>query len=94
MNRLPPLKALQAFESAGRHLSFTLAAQELNVTPGAISQQIRQLEEFSGQRNQIFGLGEEKDNVDLQKNGLDAYIERPVSKEKILPQLKVFDVAG
>jgi len=46
MKRLPPLKALQAFESAGRHLSFTLAAQELNVTPGAISQQIRQLEEF------------------------------------------------
>jgi len=46
MKRLPPLKSLQAFESAGRHLSFTLAAQELNVTPGAISQQIRQLEEF------------------------------------------------
>ena len=46
MNKLPPLKALQAFESAGRHLSFTLAAKELNVTPGAISQQIRQLEEF------------------------------------------------
>jgi len=46
MNRLPPLKSLQAFESAGRHLSFTGAAQELNVTPGAISQQIRLLEEF------------------------------------------------
>ena len=46
MKRLPPLKSLQAFESAGRHLSFTRAAQELNVTPGAISQQIRQLEEF------------------------------------------------
>ena len=46
MKKLPPLKALQAFESAGRHLSFTLAAKELNVTPGAISQQIRQLEEF------------------------------------------------
>jgi len=46
MNRLPPLKALQAFESAGRHLSFTAAAAELNVTPGAISQQIRMLEEF------------------------------------------------
>jgi LysR family glycine cleavage system transcriptional activator len=42
------LKSLQAFESAGRRLSFTLAAQELNVTPGAISQQIRQLEEFLG----------------------------------------------
>jgi LysR family glycine cleavage system transcriptional activator len=48
MNRLPPLKSLQAFECAGRRLSFTLAAQELNVTPGAISQQIRQLEEFLG----------------------------------------------
>jgi len=46
MNRLPPLKSLQAFEVAGRHLSFTEAAQELNVTPGAISQQIRLLEEF------------------------------------------------
>jgi LysR family glycine cleavage system transcriptional activator len=46
MNRLPPLKSLQAFESTARHLSFTQAAQELNVTPGAISQQIRLLEEF------------------------------------------------
>ncbi|MEM7561711.1 MAG: transcriptional regulator GcvA [Pseudomonadota bacterium] len=45
MNRLPPLKALQAFEAAGRHMSFSLAASELNVTPGAISQQIRLLEE-------------------------------------------------
>ena len=46
MKRLPPLKSLQAFEAAGRHLSFTEAAHELNVTPGAISQQIRALEEF------------------------------------------------
>lgn len=46
MNRLPALKSLQAFEAAGRHLSFTAAAHELNVTPGAISQQIRQLESF------------------------------------------------
>ena len=46
MNRLPPLKSLQAFEAAGRHLSFTEAARELNVTPGAVSQQIRLLEEF------------------------------------------------
>ena len=46
MKRLPPLKSLQAFEAAGRHLSFTLAAQELSVTPGAISQQIRLLEEY------------------------------------------------
>ncbi|HEY5739321.1 MAG TPA: transcriptional regulator GcvA [Gammaproteobacteria bacterium] len=46
MSRLPPLKSLQAFEAAGRHLSFTEAARELNVTPGAISQQMRLLEEF------------------------------------------------
>jgi LysR family glycine cleavage system transcriptional activator len=46
MNRLPPLKSLQAFESAARQLSFSLAAQELSVTPGAISQQIRLLEDF------------------------------------------------
>ncbi len=45
MIKLPPLKSLQAFEAAGRHLSFSAAADELNVTPGAISQQIRQLEE-------------------------------------------------
>lgn len=44
--RLPPLNSLRAFESAGRYLSFSKAADELNVTPGAISQQIRTLEEF------------------------------------------------
>ncbi|MFT5659030.1 MAG: LysR family glycine cleavage system transcriptional activator [Gammaproteobacteria bacterium] len=44
--RLPPLNSLRAFESAGRHLSFSKAADELNVTPGAISQQIKTLEEF------------------------------------------------
>jgi LysR family transcriptional regulator, glycine cleavage system transcriptional activator len=47
-DRLPALNALRAFESAGRQLSFTRAAEELGVTPGAISQQIRQLEEFAG----------------------------------------------
>ncbi len=47
-DRLPPLNALRAFEAAARRLSFTQAADELNVTPGAISQQIRQLEEFAG----------------------------------------------
>ncbi len=46
MTLLPPLNSLRAFESAARHLSFSKAADELNVTPGAISQQIRTLEEF------------------------------------------------
>lgn len=42
---LPPLRALQAFESFGRLGSVNAAAQELGVTPGAISQQIKVLEE-------------------------------------------------
>lgn len=41
---LPSLGALATFEVAARHLSFTLAARELNVTQGAVSQQIRLLE--------------------------------------------------
>ncbi|MFT6372840.1 MAG: LysR family glycine cleavage system transcriptional activator [Gammaproteobacteria bacterium] len=44
--KLPPLNSLRAFEISGRRLSFSKAAAELNVTPGAISQQIRVLEEF------------------------------------------------
>ncbi|WP_282609101.1 transcriptional regulator GcvA [Pelagibius sp. Alg239-R121] len=42
--RFPPLKALKAFESAGRHLNFRLAAEELGVTQGAVAQQVRGLE--------------------------------------------------
>lgn len=46
--RLPPLTALRAFEAAARHLSFKKAAEELHVTPAAISQQIKQLESYLG----------------------------------------------
>lgn len=41
---LPPLNGLRAFEAAARHLSFTRAAHELHVTPGAVAQQVRGLE--------------------------------------------------
>ncbi len=44
--RLPPLNALKAFEAAARHLSVKKAAVELNVTPAAVSHQIRALEEY------------------------------------------------
>lgn len=47
--RRPRLNALRTFEAAGRRLSFSLAAGELNVTQAAISQQIRQLEVDLGQ---------------------------------------------
>lgn len=49
MHRLPPLRQLQAFESAARLLSFKKSADELSVTPTAISHQIRQLERYCGQ---------------------------------------------
>ncbi|MCC6533735.1 MAG: transcriptional regulator GcvA [Burkholderiales bacterium] len=45
---LPPLNSLRAFEAAARHLSFRKAAEELHVTPAAISHQLKALEDFLG----------------------------------------------
>lgn len=44
-HRLPPLNGLRAFEASARHLSFKIAARELGVTPGAVSQQVKGLEQ-------------------------------------------------
>lgn len=46
--RLPPLHAVRAFEAAARHLSVRRAAEELAVTPGAVSRHVRALEEQLG----------------------------------------------
>ncbi len=46
--RLPPLNSLKSFEAAGRLLSFTRAAQELNVTQAAVSHQIKVIEAYLG----------------------------------------------
>ncbi|MCB8882851.1 LysR family transcriptional regulator [Acidisoma cellulosilytica] len=48
--RLPPLNAIKAFEVAAREGSFALAAVELGVSPAAVSQQIRNLEDFFGKQ--------------------------------------------
>ena len=48
--KLPPLTTLPAFDAAARHLSFTRAAAELNLTHGAISRAVRNLEEMLGVR--------------------------------------------
>ncbi len=48
VDRLPSLNALRAFAVAGRHLSFTRAAAELNVTQGAVSRLVKQLEDDLG----------------------------------------------
>jgi len=47
---LPPMNPLRAFEAAARHLSFKLAAHELHVTPGAVGQQVKALEDRLGVR--------------------------------------------
>ena len=46
--RLYPLNSLRAFEASARHLSFVRAAEELHVTPAAISHQVKRLEEYLG----------------------------------------------
>lgn len=45
---LPPLQSLRVFEAAARHLSFKRAAEELHVTPAAVSHQIKGLEDYLG----------------------------------------------
>lgn len=48
LRHIPGLQALKAFDASARHLNFTRAAQELNVTPAAVSHQIKELEEAIG----------------------------------------------
>lgn len=50
LSRLPPLNALRAFEAAARHGGYVAAARELGVTPAAVSQQVRNLEDHLGRR--------------------------------------------
>lgn len=65
--RLPPLNALRFFEAAARHRSFARAAEELHVTPAAVSQQIRLLEDHLGvtlfKRGKTLALSESADSV-------------------------------
>jgi DNA-binding transcriptional LysR family regulator len=78
--KLPPLKSLVYFEAAARLQSFTRASSELNVTQGAVSRQIRLLEEFLGRK--LFER--EKRQVFLTDDGHNYY----VSIASILQQLK------
>jgi LysR family glycine cleavage system transcriptional activator len=65
MRRLPPLNALRTFEAAARHASFNAAADELFVTPSAVSHQIKSLEQFLDQK--LFQRG--KRGVELTASG-------------------------
>lgn len=93
MRHLPPLPALRAFEAACRLRSYSLAAGELNITQGAVSQQIRKLEEELGARLFVRRgtrmqptpqaevlAGNVRDALKLIRDGLDSFCgEEPSS---------------
>jgi LysR family glycine cleavage system transcriptional activator len=75
--RLPPLNALKAFEAAARHESFTRAAQELSVTQGAVSHQVKALEAelgiklFNRERQRLTLTEAGKDYLVAVRDGFD-----------------------
>jgi len=79
VDRLPPLNALRAFESAARHLSITQASNELNVTPGAVSRQVQLLEQYVGVSLLVRGHRE----ISLTPEGAQYYRVVNKSIEKI-----------
>src|ERR1043166_8396575 len=77
LRRLPQLNALKAFEAAARSESFTRAAEELNVTQGAISQQVKALEEtlglklFTRERQRLIITEPGRDYLAVVRDALD-----------------------
>ncbi len=93
MRRLPPLNSIRAFEATARHLSFSKAADELNVTPGAVSQQVKVLEDYLDiklfkRKNRLILLTDEaqiclpllSEGLDKLSQGIDAIREQNVDK--------------
>jgi len=85
--RLPPLNALKAFEAAARSESFTRAAEELNVTQGAVSHQVKALEEsfglklFDRQRRRLVLTTSGRDYLSVIR---DAFDHIAVGTERLL----------
>lgn len=81
MRRLPPLSALRAFEAAARHRSFKRAAEELAVTPTAISHQISTLEDhlrvrlFERRTRQIVLTAAAESLYPVLREGFDAFAQ-------------------
>src|ERR1700757_650311 len=75
--RLPPLNSLKAFEAAARHESFTRAAEELFVTQGAVSQQVKALESglgvklFNRERQRLIITEAGRDYLTVVRDALD-----------------------
>jgi LysR family glycine cleavage system transcriptional activator len=79
MRRLPPLNALKAFEATARHVSFTKAARELNVTHGAISRQVALLEGWLG----VLLFQRTKSHLELTDAGRKFYDEASAALDRI-----------
>ncbi len=81
MKQIPPLNSLRVFEAAARHLSFTKAAEELHVTPGAVSQQIKALEDFlqtpvfRRQKRSLLLTDEAQASLPILREGFDKLAE-------------------
>jgi LysR family glycine cleavage system transcriptional activator len=77
LRRLPPLNALKAFEAAARHESFTRAAEELCVTQGAVSHQVKALEVelgvklFNRERQRLLITAAGRDYLAVVRDALD-----------------------
>src|SRR3954471_12517392 len=75
--RLPPLNSLKTFEAAARHESFTRAAEELCVTQGAVSQQVKGLEAelgiklFNRERQRLIITEAGRDYLVVVRDALD-----------------------
>lgn len=88
--KLPSLNALRAFEAAARHQSFARAAEELHVTPAAISQQIKLLEDYLSltlfQRGKTISLVEPAQAVlPLVTEAFDQ-LERAIQRLSVQPE--------
>jgi len=95
--RLPPVHALSAFEAAARHNSFALAAEELCITPSALSHRIRLLEDFVGERlfsreGRTVSLSEfGRRYLDVVRSALRTLIEFPMPHRsaQVQPRVKI-----
>ncbi len=95
--RIPPVHALSAFEAAARHGSFALAAEELCITPSALSHRIRLLEEFVGERlfvrdGRNVGLSEfGRRYLDVVRQALRTLTDFPIPRRaaSAQPRLKI-----
>ena len=85
--RLPSLNALRVFEAAARHQSFARAAEELHVTPAAVSQQIKALEDYLGimlfKRGKTLMLSESSNAVLQQVSDAFDQLERAMLKVRV-----------